>query len=234
VKTGPLDYMLCGLCITLLLAASAGTTWVLHLVSPLRSGPYQVLLDLAVFLLAYGSGTALLLAAIRRIRPVPVGEFSMDSRVFTYWKLTAVLTDLAHKALRPYTTVFTRPLVLAAFGARVGRQAAFGGDVEDLPLVRFGERCTVGHGSVITAHLMTHDRIVLAPVSIGAHAVVGVHSVVLPGVSLGDHAVLAPNSVAATGTRIPAGELWGGNPARRLRDPSTEDVEEPGVTRPRS
>jgi acetyltransferase-like isoleucine patch superfamily enzyme len=128
-----------------------------------------------------------------------------------------VLTDLAHKALWPYTTVFTRPLVLAAFGARVGRQAAFGGDVEDLPLVRFGERCTIGHGSVITAHLMTHGSIILRPVNIGAHAVVGVHAIVLPGVSLGDHAVLAPNSVAATGTQIPAGELWGGNPARRLR-----------------
>jgi hypothetical protein len=219
MKTSALDYLLCSVCITVLLALSAGTAWGLRLVSPLRSSPYQILLDVAVFLLAYGGFTALLLAVLRRIRPYPVGEFAMDSPAFTYWKLVAVLTDLAHKALRPYTTVFTQPVVFALFGARVGSQAAFGGDVEDLPLVRFGPRCTVGHGSVITAHLMTGDRVVFAPVSIGAHAVVGVHSVVLPGVSLGDHAVLAPNSVAATGTSIPAGELWGGNPARRLSAP---------------
>jgi hypothetical protein len=217
MKTGPLDYVLCGLSITLVVALSTGTTWAWFVVSPLRHGPYEALLDAGLFLLAYGGYTAVFLAVLRRVRPVPVGEFAMDSPAFTYWKLTAVLTDLAHKALWPYTTVFTRPLVLAAFGARVGRQAAFGGDVEDLPLVRFGERCTVGHGSFVTAHLMTHDRIILRPVTIGAHAVVGVHAVVLPGVSLGERAVLAPNSVAATGTQIPAGELWGGNPARPLR-----------------
>jgi acetyltransferase-like isoleucine patch superfamily enzyme len=216
VKTGPLDYVLCSLCITLVLVLSTGTSWLVSPVSPLHSSPYRIVLDIAVFLLSYGLYTALLLAVVRRVRPVPVGEFPMDSPEFTYWKLTSVLIDLARKALRPYTTVFTTPLVYAAFGARVGRQTAFGGDVEDLPLVHFGDRCTVGHGSVITAHAITHDRIVLRPVRIGAHAVVGVHAIVLPGVSLGERAVLAPNSVAIVDTSIPAGELWGGNPARRL------------------
>jgi hypothetical protein len=79
-------------------------------------------LDVAVFLLAYGIHTALLLAVIRRVRPFPVGDYSMDSPEFRYWKLNSVLTDLGVKALRPYTTVFTRPLVFAAFGARIGRK----------------------------------------------------------------------------------------------------------------
>jgi acetyltransferase-like isoleucine patch superfamily enzyme len=154
---------------------------------------------------------------IRRLHPYPVGEYPMASRQFTYWKLHAVLSDLAHKALRPFTTVFTKPLLYALFGARVGPQTAFGGDVEDLPLVHFGQHSTVGHNSVITAHLITGDRVTFAPVRIGAHAVVGVHAIVLPGVTLGEHAVLAPNSVASVGTVIPDGELWGGNPARPLR-----------------
>jgi acetyltransferase-like isoleucine patch superfamily enzyme len=217
MKTGPLDYVLSGLCITVLLCLATGTAWALSANGPWQDSPYRVVLGTAAFLLSYGLFTALLLAAIRRFVPYPVGEYPMDSRQFTQWKLHAVLSDLAHKALRPFTTVFTKPLLYAAFGAKVGSQAAFGGDVEDLPLVHFGPRSTIGHNSVITAHLITGDRVVFAPVSIGAHAVVGVHAIVLPGVSLGEHAVLAPNSVATVGTVIPDGELWGGNPARPIR-----------------
>jgi hypothetical protein len=217
VKTGRLDYILCGLSITVLLGLATGTAWLASSFGPLHGSPYRVVLGVGVFLLGYGLFTAALLAIVRRFFPYPVGEFAMDSGAFTFWKLSAVLTDLARKALSPYTTVFSMPLIFAAFGARVGGQAAFGGDVEDLPLVHFGDRCTIGHGSVITAHLITGDRVLFKPVWIGAQAVVGVHSVVLPGVTLGDGAVLAPNSVATVDTVIPAGELWGGTPARRLR-----------------
>ncbi|GAA4444814.1 acyltransferase [Phytohabitans houttuyneae] len=216
MKTGPLDYVLSGACVTVLLCLATGTAWAVSTNGPWQHSPYRVLLGTAAFLLAYGLFTALLLAMVRRFSPYPVGEYPMVSRQFTYWKLCAVLSDLAHKALRPFTTVFTKPLLYAVFGARVGAQAAFGGDAEDLPLVDFGPRSTLGHGSVVTAHLITGDRVVFAPVRIGAYAVVGVHSVVLPGVTLGEHAVLAPNSVATMGTVIPDDELWGGNPARPI------------------
>jgi acetyltransferase-like isoleucine patch superfamily enzyme len=51
---------------------------------------------------------------------------------------------------------------------------------------------------------------------IGPRAVVGANAVVLPGCHLGEGAILAAGGVA---TRpIPAGEVWGGVPARKLRD----------------
>jgi acetyltransferase-like isoleucine patch superfamily enzyme len=231
MKTDPLDYVLCSICITVTLALAVGTTWLLSAVSPWQASPYQVVLDVAVFLLAYGIHTALLLAVIRRLRPFPVGDFSMDSPEFRYWKLTSVLTDLGVKALRPYTTVFTRPLVFAAFGAHIGRKPAFGGDIVDFPLVHLGDLCIVGHNSLISAHAMTQDRIVLGPVRIESHAVVGAHAVVFPGASLGQHAVLAPNSVAAPGTKIGAGELWGGNPAVKLGDIKANHQADPTAAR---
>lgn len=217
MKTGPLDYALSGVFITALLCLATITAWAVSTHGPWQDSPYRVLLGATAFLLSYGLLTALLLRVIRGLVPYPVGEFSMASKQFTYWKLHAVLSDLAHKALRPFTTVFTKPLLYLLFGAKVGAQTAFGGDVEDLPLVHFGQRSTIGHASVITAHLITGDKVVFAPVRIGAHAVVGVHCVVLPGVTLGERAVLAPNSVATVGTVIPDGELWGGNPAKPIR-----------------
>ena len=54
--------------------------------------------------------------------------------------------------------------------------------------------------------------------SIGPRAVVCTNAVVLPGCHLGEDAILAAGGVATC--PIPAGEIWGGVPARRLRDRS--------------
>ena len=52
--------------------------------------------------------------------------------------------------------------------------------------------------------------------SIGPRAVVCTNAVVLPGCHLGEGAILAAGGVATC--PIPAGEVWGGAPARKLRD----------------
>jgi len=36
-------------------------------------------------------------------------------------------------------------------------------------------------------------------------------------VTIGDDAIVSSGAVVTKGTRIPAGEVWGGVPARRLR-----------------
>jgi acetyltransferase-like isoleucine patch superfamily enzyme len=50
-------------------------------------------------------------------------------------------------------------------------------------------------------------------VSIGKNVWVGAQCVLLPGVTIGDDAVIAAGSVVST--NVPAGEVWGGVPARR-------------------
>ncbi len=213
MKTGPLDFLLSTLCIAILLCASVATVWLLSL-----DHPYHVVLDVAVFLLAYGLYSGLLLAVLQKIQPYPIGRFSMHSTEFTRWKLYAVLTDLAMKALMPFTTVFTQALIHALLGADVGKQVAFGGVLRDLPLLCFADLCTIGQNSVIVAHLITHDEIFLQPVKIGKNAVVGINCTVMPGVTLGENAILVAGSVAVVGTLIPANEMWGGTPARKIKD----------------
>jgi acetyltransferase-like isoleucine patch superfamily enzyme len=53
-------------------------------------------------------------------------------------------------------------------------------------------------------------------VDIGSNVWVGAKSIVLPGVSIGDGAVIAAGSVV-TGD-VPADEVWGGVPARKIKD----------------
>ncbi|MDP3659110.1 MAG: acyltransferase [Phenylobacterium sp.] len=53
-------------------------------------------------------------------------------------------------------------------------------------------------------------------IDIGANVWIGANSVVLPGASIGDNAIIAAGSVVRG--VVPPGELWGGVPARRIRD----------------
>lgn len=50
-------------------------------------------------------------------------------------------------------------------------------------------------------------------VFIGDNVWIGANCVLLPGITIGDNAVIAAGSVVTTD--VPAGEIWGGNPARR-------------------
>jgi maltose O-acetyltransferase len=59
-----------------------------------------------------------------------------------------------------------------------------------------------------------------APVIIDDHAFVGTGAMILKGVHIGTGAVLGAGSVATRD--IPAGEIWAGNPARKIRMRGTD------------
>ena len=61
----------------------------------------------------------------------------------------------------------------------------------------------------------TRDDVRTAPVRIGSRVFVGANAIVCKGVTIGDEAVVAAGSVVICD--IPAGEIWGGNPARRVK-----------------
>ncbi len=52
-------------------------------------------------------------------------------------------------------------------------------------------------------------------VTIGNHVFIGAGSIVLKGVTVGDNAIIGAGSVVTKD--IPAGEIWAGNPARKIK-----------------
>ena len=60
----------------------------------------------------------------------------------------------------------------------------------------------------------TRADVKTAPVVIGNHVFIGTNAIICKGVTLGDNAIVAAGSVVVKS--IPAGEVWGGNPARKL------------------
>lgn len=69
-----------------------------------------------------------------------------------------------------------------------------------------GENVTVGHMAIVHACRLEND------------AFVGMGATVLDGAIIEEGAMLAAGGLLTPGKRIPKRELWGGRPARKMRD----------------
>jgi acetyltransferase-like isoleucine patch superfamily enzyme len=224
VKTHPLDFLLAGL--ALAVVSGLSLLLVAFVVVPLSTrwlGDYHVIADAALLLLSFGLLCAVLAAGLQKVQPLRPGDYAMEDRIFTYWKLLTVLYEFGRGALLPFTTVFARPLVAKLFGARIGRNVALGGRIADPALVSVGDDAILGHNSVLTPHAINSGQIILREVRIGRGATVGVNVVVMAGVEIGEGAIVTSGAVVAPHTRIPSQELWGGMPARKIKDLSPSD-----------
>lgn len=54
-----------------------------------------------------------------------------------------------------------------------------------------------------------------APITIGNNVFIGAMSIITKGVNIGDNAIIAAGSVVVK--NVPSGEVWGGNPAKKIR-----------------
>lgn len=215
MKTSVIDYVLSGLAICLLLAVSAGLVWSFLPISKQIFLDYHVLVDFGLLLLLYGLFSALLVRTLLRIRPIDPGAHSMDSNTFTHWKLITVVYRLGQSALLPMTPVFLKPVIETLFGARIGRDVALGGVIDDPYMVCIGDGAVLGNASLISGNFISGGLLTCGKVLIGAGATIGANSVIFPGVEIGDNATLVGGSYVISGTKVPAGETWRGNPARK-------------------
>ena len=69
--------------------------------------------------------------------------------------------------------------------------------------------------SVRTSGRETRADVRTSPVRIGSRAFLGANAIVCKGATIGEGSVVAAGSVVASS--VPAGETWGGNPARRIK-----------------
>lgn len=215
MKTSYQDFLLCGVAIGAILTGCFALIALLRPLSSALFAEYHVIADLMLALLCYGLLSALLVRVLLTIRPMVPGEYSMDSSVFTYWKLLTIVYRLGQGALNPFTPVFVKPLVEILFGARVGTDVALGGTIDDPYMVSIGAGAVLGNASLVSGNMVYGGKFVCGAVNIGAGATIGVNSVILPGTEVGANVTLLGGSYVMPGTKIPDGETWRGNPARK-------------------
>lgn len=75
-----------------------------------------------------------------------------------------------------------------------------------------GKGVTIGHGAVV------HGA------SVGDNTVIGMGAVVLNGARIGSNCIVAAGAIVPEGRKVRDGTIVYGNPARKLRDMTPEDV----------
>lgn len=216
MKTSPLDFVLSGLFTTAIFAAAlAIVAFGLAPWTAIALGAYHVVADFLLLLLTYGLLSALLVRLLLSLRRIEPGEHSMDSPMFTYWKLLTIVYRLGQGVLRPFTPVFAQPVVEMLFGARIGRDVALGGTIDDPYMVTIGNGVILGNASLVSGNVITAGKITFGAVRIGDGATIGANAIVMPGCEIGEHATLMAGAVLMASMKIAPGELWRGNPARK-------------------
>jgi carbonic anhydrase/acetyltransferase-like protein (isoleucine patch superfamily) len=107
------------------------------------------------------------------------------------------------------------------------------GDVND---IKIGARTNIQDGTVIHTSLGVQGTYIgddvtvghmalLHACTIGNRAFIGMQSLVMDEVIVEDEAMVAAGSMVTPRKRIPRHQLWGGRPARYMRDMTAEEIE---------
>jgi len=134
------------------------------------------------------------------------------------WAFMALFHRLALPSLKWLVPSFIGNLYYQLMGCKIGRGAQINTPaMVDAYMVEIGARTILGGDSVVNGHLFEKDGIHLAPVKIGSDVVIGTLAHISPGCVIGDGAVIAACAFLAKFTEVPAGEIWGGIPAKCIR-----------------
>lgn len=198
--------------------------------SGLPAVPAWLLRGFAVAVAWFVFGLALLavVAAYNKVLPTRVvpyrgGYYSLEALP---WFLHNGLFYLVRFTFLPFVTLTPYGVwFLKAMGMRIGRHAFINTEyISDPCLITIGDDAVVGGSVRIFAHYGGGGSLVIAPVTVGHRATLGLACCVMGDVVIGDDAVILPESVLLPGSRVGAGETWGGVPARPIPREEMEAV----------
>jgi len=160
---------------------------------------------------------------------VPVYNFVLPTRVHPFkggyytlraapWLLHNALFYLVRYTFLPFVTLTPFGIwFLKAMGMKIGRHAFINTEyISDPRLITIGDDAALGGSVRICAHFGGGGHLTVAPVVIGVRATLGLAVTVMGDVEVGPEATVLPNSVLLPGSRVGAGETWGGVPARLI------------------
>ena len=170
----------------------------------------SILAYLLCNLLSFGVAVACKWGILGRLK---AGRYPLYGWTFYRWWLVDRILDIP-----PAHLLAGSPLqawYLRALGARIGRDTAI-----SRVSVRAPDLLSVGDGASVGAAVNLENFEVrggyweVAPIALGRNAYVGSYAVVQGGVTIEPEGRLEGLSSLAAGSRIPAGQIWSGAPAR--------------------
>lgn len=152
--------------------------------------------------------------------PFKEGEISEGSREeFGYHVYLLFYLILFYPLMRSgfFPLPLTR-LIYIALGARLGDNTYCSGIMLDPPLIEIGANTLIGQYALLIPHIIEGKRLSHYRISVGNNVTIGAHAVVMSAVTIGDNAIVATGAIVTKGTHIGPGEIWGGVPAKKIKD----------------
>lgn len=147
---------------------------------------------------------------------------------------------LPYKGIMPkiHESVFVAPNAFVAGDVEIGEDSSlwFGvqmrGDVHE---IRIGKRTNIQDGTIIHVTRNVSGTYIGDGVTVGHAAIlhactihdnafIGMGAIVMDEAVVESGAMVAAGAVVTPRKRVPSGELWAGNPAKKLRDLSPSDL----------
>jgi acetyltransferase-like isoleucine patch superfamily enzyme len=147
-----------------------------------------------------------------RVRPFKGGYYTLRAAP---WFLHNGLFYLVRFTFLPFVTLTPFGVwFLQAMGMKIGRHAFINTEyISDPQLITLGDDVALGGSVRIFAHYGGGGNLVISPVVIEDRATIGLAATVMGDVRVGAGATLLAHSVLMPGSRVGAGETWGGVPA---------------------
>ncbi len=146
---------------------------------------------------------------------------------------------LPYRGVRPRlgTGVFLAPGATVIGDVEIGDDTNiwFGCTVRgDVNEVRIGARVNLqdgsvvhvtggGHGTYIGDDVTLGHMVLIHAATLEAGSFIGMRACVMDGAVVESGAMVAAGALVTPNKRVPAGELWGGSPAKKLRDLTAEE-----------
>lgn len=128
------------------------------------------------------------------------------------WLLVGFSKFIPHSK---WITVFYRTFLGMKIGSKVGF-AQINPDFIIPELIEIGDNSAFGWKVTILTHEFNQIHQRFGKVKIGDNVLIGGYSIIRSGVRIGDNSIISANSVVVGD--VPPNEIWGGNPAKKLRD----------------
>lgn len=177
-----------------------------------------VLISTALFL--WGFSLMVVVPAFNAVLPTRLHPFS--GGYFTGaalpWYIHNGLFYIVRFTFLPFVTLTpVATLFLRAMGMRLGKRVRITTEnLSDVCMITLGDDVVIGGSANIFCHYGGGGRLVIAPVVIERRATVGEKATIMGDVVIGEGATILPHAAVLPGTRVGAGERWGGAPARRI------------------
>jgi acetyltransferase-like isoleucine patch superfamily enzyme len=154
---------------------------------------------------------------VKRLNPWRGAYYSLEA---IRWYIHNGATYIARFTFLEFITPTPMNLLFyRMMGMEIGRGSILNTTyISDPSLISIGEKVTIGGSVTLIGHYGQGGFLVLAKTQIGNRVTIGLKATIMGDVIIGDNAKVLPNSVVMPKTVIPAGEIWGGVPAKKISD----------------